>query len=294
MNPRYFETFRRHRLLFVLPIVLAGVLATWVQVAAPPTYRSGASLWSETGGAAQAYGAPPPAAEEQSTFAELLTTRQFQTAVARRSGLAAYLATHESSGGGPSALLAPLRSPATLDDRVAAALGPKLVTSSVKGPHVLAINYDGPTPELAVATLRALISEFSRQRQALRSDALSRYEDQVTAVSQALATAQTRLSTFLQAHPGVSSSDPQLKELVHAERLALEELQVASDALAEGSASIGQSSAQATLRVIDRPTMPTGPTTGRKRLALGIVGGLFAGALISICLLYTSPSPRDS
>ena len=101
MNPRYLETFRRHRILFLLTIVVAVVLATWASLGEPALYRSSTSLWSDTPtGAATAFGTPPPAAQEQTMLNELLTTQYFRTQVARGGPLAEYLEGAPPRAGG--------------------------------------------------------------------------------------------------------------------------------------------------------------------------------------------------
>jgi uncharacterized protein involved in exopolysaccharide biosynthesis len=284
MNPLYLETYRRHRRLFLLPLVLGAAVAVWINLAAPKLYGSSASLWSETaGGASTASGAPPPAAQDQSMLNELLTTRYFRNTLARKSPLASYLEQHPAEGWGPSALMAKLKAAPTEDARIEAALSVKRVTSVVEGPHVLRINFEATSPTVAVATLRELVAEFGKQRNLLRRDALTTANDAVASASKTLSDVRTNLSAYRQDHPVSTSTDPQLKALGLAERNAVTQLGNATEVLNQATTAVlNGASVQTTLRVIDAPKLPTGPSTGKKRLLLAMMAGLFGGGLISI------------
>src|SRR5437588_4534950 len=266
MNSRYLDTYRQHRLLFLLPLLIGVSVALWSNLGAPKLYRSATSIWSDTAGGSSndLTGAPPPATQEQSMLDELLKTQYFRTNVAKRGPLEAYLKRHTSQGWGPGALLSKLSGAPTLEQREAMALSSKRVTSIVLGPHVLSINYDGPTPQVSYQTLRALVAEFENQRGALRADALTSYKDAVTAASKALTNARTAVATYIREHPTISQSDPQMQALIHAERNALDQLSAATVGLTQ-AANAALGSSQATLRVVDPPEVPTGPYGRHKR-----------------------------
>jgi len=287
MNSRYLDTFRQHRLLFLLPLLIGVSLAIWSNVGAPKLYRSGTSLWSDTAGGSSndLTGAPPPAVQEQTMLDELLKTQYFRTNVARRGPLQAYLKQHTSEGWGPGALLSKLSGAPTLDERIGTALSAKRVTSIALGPHVLKISYDGPTPTVSYETLRALVKEFEKQRGALRADALTAYKDAVAAASKALTDARSDVATYIREHPSTSQSDPQMAALIHAERNALDQLSGATEGLRQ-TATAGLGSSQVSLRVVDQPEVPTGPYGRHKRFALAIFAGLFVGALISFLGIF--------
>src|SRR3954454_20780024 len=106
MNPRYRQTFRRHRLLFLLPVILGAVLGLTFSLGTPKLYRSSATLFAESAGSeAQTGFAPPPAAQEQSMLTELLSVRNFVHNIARESPLQTYLEAHKSTGWTPTALV---------------------------------------------------------------------------------------------------------------------------------------------------------------------------------------------
>ncbi len=282
MNQRYIETYREHRVLFLVPLLVGMLFALWTTLGAPHVYRSSTSIWSDTAGgsANDLSGAPPPAAQEQTTLNELLRTQYFPTAVAKGGPLEAYLKTHDSEGWGPGALLTKLKGAATLDDRTASYLSPKRVTSLVLGPHVLKISYDGPSAAVAYGTLKALIKEYEGQRNVLRTDAINNYKDAVAAASKELRDARAEVATYLREHPGASASDPQKQALVHAEQNALDQLSGATQSLNDAATSTLGSS-QPTLRIVDPPELPAAATSTHKKFLFSIFAGLFVGALVS-------------
>jgi uncharacterized protein involved in exopolysaccharide biosynthesis len=287
MNQRYMNTYREHRALFLVPLLVGMLFALWVTLGSPAVYRSSTSMWSDTAGgsANDLSGAPPPAAQEQTMLNELLRTQSFQNSVAEAGPLADYLRAHPSQGWGPGALMKKLRGAPTLDERIATALSPKLVTSLVLGPHVLRVNYDGPTPEVSYGTLRALISQYEKQRDELRADALDSYRASVAAASTALTSARTKIQAYMREHPGASASDPQVVAMQHAERNALDQVAAATQGLTD-AANTSLDSTGTTLRVVDKPEIPTAAYSRHKKLLFGLFAGLFVGALVSLLAIY--------
>ena len=284
MNPRYRETFRRRRGLFILPIVLGAVIALWASLGSPKLYRSGASIWSDTVGGSQAFGAPPPAAQDQAMLNELLKTNYFTHNVAHKSGLDVYLAHHSSDGWGPTALLRRLKGTPSIDDRIMTALGPKHVLSTVQGNHVLEITFDAQQPKLAQKTMAALIDEFKQQRGILEQDAIVSAQKQVEGATNALSKARSNLNSYLQSHPGsTTGSDPELRALTNAEHSAVRQLSAASDTLGQASGAVLNGSGIATsLKVLDAPRLPLGPSTGKKKVVESTLAGAFGGLVVSI------------
>src|SRR5438105_6626974 len=173
MNPRYRQTFARHRVLFSLPVVIATAFALWFVVGAPKQYESATSLWVDT---------PPPglsslentntsiltpSAQAQQLLSELLTTRRFRVAIGHEGPLAHYLATHSSAGWGPKAMLAQLRGQGAVDDRVFKELGPKNVLTTIAGPQVLGVSVRVPAPAVTGGPLKALVDQFNLERRSL-------------------------------------------------------------------------------------------------------------------------------
>jgi hypothetical protein len=288
VNPRYIETFSRHRVLFSLPMVLAVLLAIAAVLGAPKQYESGASLYVDTPVTAQSSTDPtstpllvPPSTQEQQILTELLSTRSFRLKVGHQGPLAAYLATHSDHGWSPMALLSALRRKPSLDYRVMSALDPKHIITAVPGPQVLAVNYVGPTPSVAVGTLRTLINVYMEERatilKARAQQSLSLLRAQVLAAKTVLDQAQGNVAE-------TSSTDPQYKGLVQAARSASKNYAAAvtsyHDAYVQASAPTGDPSS-GSITILDQPTTPAAPQSGKKKALMAIIAGLFLGGLLS-------------
>lgn len=292
MNPRYRETFDRNRLLFVLPLALGAVIGLTFGLGSPKLYRSDASLGIRSLDTASSQFGTPPAAQNQSMLNELLATRSFADAVAAKSPLQAYLKTHTETGWSPTSLLKrALKGPPSLDDRIASALSPKRVRSTLPGPDVLGISYEAPDPVLARATLKVLISQFFVWRKQLQGNALTAATKQFDDAKKQLAQARSELNAYSKQHPSsTTSADPELKLLVRSQIQAVHSLQAAANVVnTAAAAASGGTGLPALVHVIAEPTFPVGPTTGKKRVVeLGFVGA-FVGALISLlAIMYLS------
>lgn len=288
----YRETFLQHRRLLLLPIILAVVIAAWAAVSSPKSYTSAASLWVDNAASTDSSlgnlnpAILPPAQEEQQIVAELLATRQFTQAVATRSGLLQYLASHDSAGSGPAAVMSALGGRPSLESRMAAALNPTTVTMTVRGPQVLGLDYIGPTPALAQRTLKAIVAELQQDSAlfaAQHSQSAVAYDRaQVQAASRAVREARDQLSTYLSKHHSAGSGDLTLAALQTAQSVANSQLTQANSSLnTAGSAGRIGAGAGSTARLVDAPSIPSGPTSGKKKQLLAVFGGLFAGLLIS-------------
>jgi len=161
-EPSYRATFRRHRVLFTLPVVRAVLIAAFIEFSAAKSYLSTASLWVDSPASVDSSlgstdpAIVPPAQAEQSIITELLATREFVLAVGHNSLLGSYLAAHKAGG------LLPSSGGGSVDDEIVAALTPTAVTATVAGPQVLQLGYKGPTPAVAASTLSALMAQLQR------------------------------------------------------------------------------------------------------------------------------------
>jgi hypothetical protein len=310
VNPRYRDEFRRHRIRYLLPVVLTTLLAIWYVAGKPAAYQSGASLWVDTP-APEASSltqtdqfAVTPASQAQELLNELLTTRQFRLEVGRHGPLAGYLASHSSFGFGPSALLAQLHGKQSTDNLVVGALGPKQVVTTVAGPQVLAITVTGPTATVALGTTRALVSAFNEARTTFdlqRAQAtVAYYRNQATVAGDTLRSTETDIQGFAHANPGVDGSgqtpqDAQLRTLMQAERVARSRYNAANRAANQASLNFTAAKTdKSSFKVLDPPTLPTGPVSGKKKALMAVIGGLFAGALLSfLALVAFGGGPGD-
>lgn len=309
MNPRYRDEFRRHRIRYLLPIALTTLLAIWYVAGTPAAYQSGASLWVDTP-------APQPssltqtneftvtpASQAQELLNELLTTRQFRLEVGRNGPLEKYLAAHPSSGFGPSALLAKLRGKQSADDLVVTALDPKHVVTTVAGPQVLAVTLTAPTPQVALGTMRALVAAFNQQRTSFNLEraqaTVAYYQNQAKVAGDTLRSTESAIQSFTSANPGIdgtgqTAQDAQLRTLTQAERIARSRYNAATKATNQASLNFTAAKTDHTsFKVLDPPALPTGPVSGKKKQLMALIGGLFAGALISFLALVAFGGPED-
>jgi hypothetical protein len=296
VNPRYRETARRHRVLFGLIILLCALFGMSSALGSPKLYRSSASLSFQTLDTTAGQFGTPPAAQNQEMLNELLATRNFPQRVAAESSLGKYLQTHDTTGNGPLALLKRvLKGRPTYDERIAAALGPKRVTSMPSGSNLLEVDLEAPTPALARQTLRALVDEFLRERKSLQTSALTAATAQFTKAKVQLDTARTQLNSYTRLNPGsTTNGDPEMSALINAQLQATRQLRTATSALNQAFLGLnGGNGLPTDARVFDAPNLPVGPTTGKKRvLELTIVGG-FVGALISFGLIVLLSRSRE-
>jgi uncharacterized protein involved in exopolysaccharide biosynthesis len=271
----YKQTFRRHRVLLSVPMVLAVLAAAYIIFTHQPTYQATTSLWIDTAppvassvGAGSASLPNEPAAAEQSLLTELLTTQAFAVAVAQNSLLGSYLA-----GTGPLARTAP------------AALEAQQVTAVVAGPQVLQIGFKGPTPAVTQSTLAAIVRELQANSNGLSAQhdaaAIKYYDAQVQVANQALSNARTQVDAYLSSHPrATTQSDPNLSALNSAENAASQQLAQANTALSQASAA--RAGGGWLVQVVDPPSTPYSMAYGKKKMLETLLGGLLGGALISL------------
>jgi hypothetical protein len=104
--------------------------------------------------------------------------------------------------------------------------------------------------------------------------------------------ANAAAAAFAAANPGVTSRNPQYAALLAAQQSATGQLASATTQLNQ---AIGQATGGGTssvVRVIDPPSLPTAPTSGKKKVALEIAGGLLAGMLISFLIIVAMTPSR--
>lgn len=285
----YRETFREHRKLLVAPIVVAVLIAGWFVIGSAKSYQSTASLWVDSPAPVDSslghlnLAELPPAQQEQNVVTELLATRQFVLSVGHQSALAGYLSSNRSSGFGPTALLG--GGGGNLDSKIIEAIGASQVTTSVPGPQVLQISYTGPTPTVAQSTLNAIVSqlqaESARFSHVHTQAAIDYYKGQVQAATQALSAARAQADTYRAQHPNAAPNDPNLSALATAEGSAGSQLTQANASLSAAASGLKAGSDGSAIQVIDPATVPTGPSSGKKKQVEGVLGGLLAGMLIS-------------
>ena len=304
----YRDTFRSHRVLFILPIIVSLVTAAWFAFGAAPTYRSTASLWVDNGpaeGSSLAAMASPTASADQSdgsgdgedngatesvsvtpariehaVLTELLASPQFTLTVGRDSLLPRFDASGLRRGFSPAVLLTRIHGSPV--DRAAEAVATK-VTSRVEGPQVLELAYTGPTPAVARSVLASVIQHLHTAPSISGDFALTQqafFQQAQGDAARAAANAAASAAAYLREHRSATAqTDPNYGAL-------LASVKQTNRAYAAASAAIrstrgGRAGGKPLLTVIDPPSLPAGATVPLSQTVLGLAGGLFAGLMIS-------------
>ena len=275
----YRETFRRHRKLLCLPMVLGALAAAFFLFGTGKTYKSTANLWVDTappvpssvsanGGATLA---EPPAAAEQGILSELLTTRSFAVSVVKA-------ASRGKAG-----------------EQAAALLGNGKVVAFATGPQVLQINYSASSPAVAQSVLAAIVTQlrvYTDRLAASHDQATAAYDRaQVKTAATALSSARSSVATYHAQHPGATAStDPTYASLVAAETNAATQLAQANTTLSQAKNSQGWS-----IQVTDAPG--PGATTPLRKSKIGevILAGVLGGVLVSfLAVVALTPGKKEA
>ena len=297
MNPSYVQTFNRHRVLFSMPVAIMTVLALWFVAGTPKQYKAGASLFVDTPVTQPSSFEDPnpgdvtPAAQSQQLLNELLATRSFRLKVGHQGPLTKYLAAHPGEGWGPKALLGKLRAGGSADDRTWNALDAKHVITTLPGGQIMSIELHGPTPEVAVGTLRALLTTFARERQAInvarQAGGVSHYKNQLVTAQAQLDGTNTRIAN--------GAISPEAAPAL--QRAAQARVRRATRALGQATFSLDAAKGSGpTYQLIDKPSLPAPAVSGMKKAVFGVFAGIFVGCLISflaIVLLTGSDEKRE-
>ena len=261
----YRETFRRHRLRYLLPALLVGVLVA-VATYKAPSYVSTASLWvdNQASGPSSLSVGPgnaqtqTPSAAEQSVLTELLTTKAFDAAVVSGAGLGHVTASSTSpllnlvSGG---------------------------MTATTPGPQILTVTATASNPTTAhnlvksvITQLQSFSQKWSRQ---FASSAVAYYQAQVASANQDAAKAAAAGSRTAQNN-------------------ASSALSTATAGLSSAQAELNGKNSFTTLSVLDQPTFDAAATSGLKSPIEKGLGGAIAALLASfLVIVMRTPGGRD-
>jgi hypothetical protein len=293
MNPSYRQTFNRHRLLFSLPIVITTLLAIWFVAGTPKQYRAGTTL-STDNAQGQSFlneqnpGLIPPSARAQQLLMGLLATRKFQQEVGQSGPLDRYLAQHPSAGWGPTALLKKLRGGSGVADLRAAALDAKHVVTATPSGTVLSIQLQGPTPQVAVGTLRGLIDSLNGRRRELD---VSREQVLMTRFGVQISAAKATLARLSKQMNSGNLSSAEVLGLGPVQRTAQAQLRNATRGYNQAALALdGAKREGATYQVIDEPALPAPAVSGMKKSVMMVFAGAFVGFLISLLAVVLSTS----
>ena len=301
---RYLETFYRHRLLVIAPVLLALLASVAFAVSRPRTYEATAQLWFDplTAAQAQQNGYLSPADQAPGELKELLKTHEFTSRVARRGTL--YAAADAGSGkqglttrvvnllrGVPSSVAG---SPQVLDDVIFDTVNRDTVITT-SGPQVVGISFDYPIPSVAATTAQAIVDQFTDEllgnRRTTAKAAVDFYTNQLQSQDAVVATADAAVTHYLQEHPDQrvpgALADSQLTALRRTDDLARNHYQDLLQKLDDARLEIAAASqpGAAGFRVVDTPTVPYRPKGFVKTAALAAGGGLMLGLLLALGML---------
>jgi hypothetical protein len=271
--------------------VIATIIGIWSAVGAPDRYESKATLWFDTPVPAESSitstdpGAIPPAQLQQQLLSQLLSTHAFNLRVARRGKLEALLEGGSRDGWGPLSLIRRLGGDGSIQDRIDRALSGKNLQLTVLGPQLLEVAFRTSDPAVAKSTLDALITQFRLRRNSLfalrASERVSLAQKRVEVRTVALTRSKAALRPFASQVP-IGPIGAALSTQVDRAVADLNEAQSElDDALIQQKEGAVVASA-----VLDRPELPTGTITGKKRVLLVILGSLLFGAALSAAALY--------
>jgi uncharacterized protein involved in exopolysaccharide biosynthesis len=282
----YRETFRRHRKLFCIPVVLGVLAGAFFVFTSTPTYKSTASLWVDTAPPlASTVGAgptnplvTPPAASEQGILTELLTTQSFAAAVAKSSSLGKSLGNK-----------------ASIWKNAPTYLEAGQVVPTVYGQQLLRITYSGSSPSEAQSVLNGVVTQLRDYNNSLTADhndaSVAYDKEQVKLAEATLAAARSNVNAYLAQHPGASQADPNLLALTAAENNAVTALGTANATLSQTSAT---NSAGWTIQVIDPANPGIAPAVGKKKMLEVILGGAIGGMLLSFLVVVAiTPAKKE-
>ena len=277
---RYQQTFSRHKVALILPIVIALILSGYFAKSAPHKYTSTAAVWFDTSVPNPSSLVSPlpyttPAAEGQSVLQEFLGTEQFLVSVGHLGPLAGLLGKSGAS-------------PAAVDGQIATLLS-KAFFTTVAGPNIVKITMTGPDPSYIPGTLNAVATAYTN---AITSDLKARnvasvatYQSQLDAAKQNLNAANAAILTFLQQHPGQSATaNPTYSQLTQAAAQAQTTYSGVQTNLQQATLSLQNAQAPSSFSVVDR-AQAAFQLSGKKHMIFTVVAGMAAGFIISALAL---------
>ena len=308
---RYLETFYRHRLLLLTPVVLALVASIGTVLLQPRVYESSAKLLfygssMDVAPAGSPYSYLTAADQQAGVLRELITTRSFATSVGQRGPLADYLLQQPASSGGLSGLIHKFLgqggSSPSVDDLVYSELNQK-VSVVAAPPQLVSVTFQARDPAVAAGTVKAIIDQFSdevlQSRKVQAQAVVDFFTTQLTEQDGQVAAADGAVTRYLAAHPSArTAQDPALIALQHTADLARQRYQSLSLQLDQARLDLAaqNQSGGAGFRLIDPASTPTQPlslrVTALRSLLGGLAGGLIVAALALLVLTAADTSLR--
>ena len=305
---RYLETFFRHRVLVVAPLVICLAISLAIVAIQPRSYASSAKIWVDrplltATTPSNIY--QTPADEQTAVLSELVKARSFCVLAAVRGPLPANLqqASKVAARQPIPRVLAKLQgqhSTGTLTSDQLDSLVFQTISQNTtvlaSGPNIVTITFTYANPDVAAATVQGIIDQYVDEvlkgQRAEAQGSVDFYTAQLASARTDLSAADTKVLQYLDAHPDQKlptaipdASLSQLKLDDDEARTRYQTLQTDLDN-AELQAAITQESTPNGFRMIDPPLAPNSPVSRLKLLLEGGGAGAGSGLLISLlCLI---------
>jgi uncharacterized protein involved in exopolysaccharide biosynthesis len=273
---RYIETFFRHKVLLLTPVVLTLLVSVWYVSTQSKTYTATSSVWFDSQIPGPAYfdatGNPgmQPAQQAQTLLTQLLSTKDFVTKAANRAPLVDWARAHGVS-------------PDQASTRLAGG-----VTAVQVGPQVMRLFAIDKDPTAATLELQAVTDEYFDTVQGIRSsrsqDSINYYQPRLDDAAKVKAQADAAQLAYLQAHPeagAVGATDPTYASLVSAATTARQQYLDLQSAMTQAQQALGTEQTTAISHVIDPPGNAVASSMKKKAIFAG-AAGLFFGLLLGL------------
>ncbi len=302
---RYLETFRRHKVGLLLPIIIALVVSTLYATSRPHKYEGSTTLWFDTqapnASSLTNPGNTTPAQQGMAVLQEFLGTQQFLVNVGHDGGsgsLATYLANYHPTKSLISKLTSVVHkssSPSSakpdaqqIDGGIVATLQ-KAFTVATTGPQMVRVTMTTSDPGYVAGTLDGVATEYLNQiGQELSSRnaaAGGYYASQIAAAKTAMDNANAAVLSYQQAHPtALPISDARLNQLTQNAFAAQTAYTNLNTSYQSSTVSVATAKAAAAFHVVDAP-QGVAELSNKKHIIFTVVAGLLAGFVISLLAL---------
>jgi len=276
---RYIETFFRHKVLLITPLVLTLLLSVWYVSKQPTTYSPSTAVWFDNQLPNPGYldpmgsNGPAPSTTALTLLSQLLSTQDFLDKTAQRPELADYIRTQPN--------------PTLAQEEMAASIGSSVAGAAV-GPQILRIFNSGRDPGLATKQLEAVVGQYfdtAKTLRGAREQALvDYYKPRLDDATSRLQDAQSQQLAYLQTHPASAtpgSADPVYSALTAAVQTAQNQYNDVQKNYTAADQGLTTEQAQVASHVIDPPSAPV---AGSKKKSAIFAGGaaLFFGLLVGL------------
>lgn len=276
---RYIETFFRHKVLLLTPLVLTLLLSAWYVKSQPTTYTNAMKAWFDTQLPNPGYldvqqnNGQPPATTAQTLLTQLLSTHDFQVKAAQRGPAASYIAQQPD----------PNAAATTIGETIGSS-----VTASADGPQIMSVVMKGGDPKFVTQQLSAVVDEYFDYVKTLRSAReqalVDYYKPRLDDANKTLQNAQATQAGYVQTHPGanaVGAADPTYNALTAAVATAQNQYDTVQTSYTQADQAVATEQAQVSSHVIDPPGVAA--ASSKKKAAIFAGGaGIFFGLLVGL------------